>query len=385
MSVAPSRTNGFLFADLRDYTRYVESHGDRAAATLLEAYRSLVRTAVVDYGGAEIKTEGDSFYVVFPSASSAVQCGLAIIRSAAEGRQAGGAPIHVGIGVHAGETVATAEGYVGSAVNVAARVCSQARPGELLVTDTVRALTRTLLPVRFVNRTTRRLKGIGERVVPVPRRAAGGGGGHRSAAAGRVPREIPAGRRRGADGAGRHVADGPADRWGRRWVPDHRRTAATGTGGDGRHRFEFQPFTGNVGHLSEHRRGGPPGPATGRPPGCLPTDRGAFRAHRDGRLASLRPRACGGGRHGLVRPLRVPAGAIECPARPGPGREPAARRLRAGCSRVGVGRRRTRSTGRRLTAWASPVAMPSRATSAPLIALVSEGKVAFWPHPGWRR
>jgi class 3 adenylate cyclase len=165
MNVAPSRTNGFLFADLRDYTRYVESHGDRAAATLLEAYRSLVRTAVADYGGAEIKTEGDSFYVVFPSASSAVQCGLTIIRSAAEGRQAGGAPIHVGIGVHAGETVETAEGYVGSAVNVAARVCSQARPGELLVTDTVRALTRTLLPVRFVNRTTRRLKGIGEPVV----------------------------------------------------------------------------------------------------------------------------------------------------------------------------------------------------------------------------
>ncbi len=165
MSVAPSRTNGFLFADLRDYTRYVESHGDRAAATLLEAYRSLVRTAVADYGGAEIKTEGDSFYVVFPSASSAVQCGLAIIRSAAEDRQAGGAPIQVGIGVHAGETVETAEGYVGSVVNVAARVCSQARPGELLVTDTVRALTRTILPVQFVNRTTRRLKGITEPVV----------------------------------------------------------------------------------------------------------------------------------------------------------------------------------------------------------------------------
>ena len=56
--VAPSRTNGFLFADLRDYTRYVESHGDQAAAALLEAYRTLVRSAVADLGGAEIKTEG---------------------------------------------------------------------------------------------------------------------------------------------------------------------------------------------------------------------------------------------------------------------------------------------------------------------------------------
>jgi class 3 adenylate cyclase len=165
MSVAPSRTNGFLFADLRDYTRYVETRGDQAAAALLEAYRALVRAAVAEHGGAEIKTEGDSFYVVFPSASAAVQCGLEIIRSAAEAREAGSAPIQVGIGVHAGETVETAEGYVGSAVNVAARVCAQARAGELLVTDTVRALTRTFLPVRFVDRRSRRLKGIAEPIV----------------------------------------------------------------------------------------------------------------------------------------------------------------------------------------------------------------------------
>jgi class 3 adenylate cyclase len=165
MTVGPSRTNGFLFSDLRDYTRYVELHGDQAAAALLGAYRSMVRGAVATFGGAEIKTEGDSFYVVFPSASSAVQCGLAILEAATESARGDGPPIRVGIGVHAGETVETLEGYVGSAVNVAARVCSQARPGELLVTDTVRALTRTFLPVSFVDRRTRRLKGIAEPMV----------------------------------------------------------------------------------------------------------------------------------------------------------------------------------------------------------------------------
>jgi class 3 adenylate cyclase len=165
VTVAPSRTNGFLFADLRDYTRYVETHGDQAGAALLEAYRVLVRSAVGEFGGAEIKTEGDSFYVVFPSASSAVQCGVAILAAAAESAERTGPPIRVGIGIHAGETVETAEGYVGSAVNVAARVCSQAKAGELLVTDTVRALTRTHLPVRFVDRRNRRLKGIAEPVV----------------------------------------------------------------------------------------------------------------------------------------------------------------------------------------------------------------------------
>ena len=110
MTVTSSGTNGFLFADLRDYTRYVEAHGDRAAAALLDAYRTLVRATVAEFGGAEIKTEGDSFYVVFPSASSAVQCGLAILAAAAQSTAASGGPISVGIGVHAGETVETVGG-----------------------------------------------------------------------------------------------------------------------------------------------------------------------------------------------------------------------------------------------------------------------------------
>ena len=166
MSVTPSRTNGFLFSDLRNYTKFVEAHGDAAAAALLDRYRRLVRREVGEFGGAEIKTEGDSFYVVFPSASSAVQCGLAIVRAAGdEARESGASPITVGVGIHAGETVETAEGYVGSAVNIAARVGSQAAAGEVLVTDTVRGLIRTVAQVRFVERGPRKLKGIEEPMV----------------------------------------------------------------------------------------------------------------------------------------------------------------------------------------------------------------------------
>ncbi|HSS35779.1 MAG TPA: adenylate/guanylate cyclase domain-containing protein, partial [Patescibacteria group bacterium] len=69
-----SLTRGFLFADLRDYTRYLESHGAVDAADLLVRYRTLVRKAVAEYDGAEIKTEGDSFYVVFQAVSAAVLC-----------------------------------------------------------------------------------------------------------------------------------------------------------------------------------------------------------------------------------------------------------------------------------------------------------------------
>jgi len=156
---------GFLFADLRDYTSFVERHGDTAASALLDRYRAIVRSIVAQYGGAEVKTEGDSFFVVFPSASSAVRCGLEIqLAATAATRDDPATPLRVGIGIHAGETVAGSEGYVGSAVNLAARACAQARAGEVVVTDTVRALTRTSLLVGFTDRGRRRLKGIPEPV-----------------------------------------------------------------------------------------------------------------------------------------------------------------------------------------------------------------------------
>jgi len=161
-----SVTRGVRFADRREYTRDVETHGAAAAADLLARYRSLVRGAVARHRGAEIKTEGDSFYVVFSSVSAAVQCGLAIVAEARspmpETEAARTEPIAVGVGVHAGETIETPEGYVGGPVNIAARICALARPGEVLVSDTVRALTATVLPVTFTPLGRRQLKGVRE-------------------------------------------------------------------------------------------------------------------------------------------------------------------------------------------------------------------------------
>src|SRR5437763_8696983 len=160
-----SVTRGFLFSDLRAYTDYVETHGAARAASLLDRYRALVRDAIKRFGGAEIKTEGDSFYVVFNSVSSAVRCGLVITGNALlDAAEHPDELIKVGIGIHAGETVETAEGYVGSPVNIAARICSQAGPNEVLVSETVRSLTRTVLPVRFEARGRRQLKGVAEPV-----------------------------------------------------------------------------------------------------------------------------------------------------------------------------------------------------------------------------
>jgi hypothetical protein len=74
---------GFLFADLRDYTSFVERHGDAAASALLDRYRALVRSAVARDGGAEVKTEGNRFVVVFLLARSALRCALETVQAAA--------------------------------------------------------------------------------------------------------------------------------------------------------------------------------------------------------------------------------------------------------------------------------------------------------------
>ena len=130
---------------------------------MLDRYRILVRSAVAEFDGAEIRTEGDSFYVVFDGASAAIECGLAIVAAAMEASDADPTlPIHVGVGIHAGETVETTEGFVGSAVNTAARICAQAGPNEVFVSGTVRALTGGVVDASFIPVGRRRLKGLTE-------------------------------------------------------------------------------------------------------------------------------------------------------------------------------------------------------------------------------
>jgi class 3 adenylate cyclase len=183
--VAPAATRGFLFADLRGYTAFVEANGDRAAAELLMRYRDLVRALVAATRGAEVKTEGDSFYVVFETVSAAIRCGLAILEAAGSPAAGPLGPIGVGVGVHAGETLELDGGYVGSAVNIAARLAAQARPGELLVSDTARALTRTSVIARFEALGPRRLKGVSEPITVYRALSVGGGSPAPRAASGR--------------------------------------------------------------------------------------------------------------------------------------------------------------------------------------------------------
>jgi class 3 adenylate cyclase len=156
---------GFLFSDMRGFTAFAERHGNAAAAAAVARFLDVARKAIAKHDGAELKTEGDAIHAVFPSATGAVLCGLEIVDAAAElNEREPDRRLDLGVGVHAGDAVETAEGYIGSAVNLAARLCAAARPGEVLVTSTVKNATQSSIPVGFIARGRQRLKGISEPV-----------------------------------------------------------------------------------------------------------------------------------------------------------------------------------------------------------------------------
>jgi len=96
-------------------------------------------------GGDEVKTMGDGFMASFASVTGAVECAVALQRAFEEdhhgpGADSGREPIHVRIGLNAGEPIEEGGDLFGSTVIMASRIAAQAEGGEILVADTVRGL-----------------------------------------------------------------------------------------------------------------------------------------------------------------------------------------------------------------------------------------------------
>ncbi len=101
---------GFLFSDVRGFKAFAERDGNAAAAAMVGRFLEIARAAIARHDGAELKTDGDNIHAVFPSASGAVLCGLEIVEAAAEQNATEPGPrLALGVGIHAGEAVETAE------------------------------------------------------------------------------------------------------------------------------------------------------------------------------------------------------------------------------------------------------------------------------------
>jgi predicted ATPase/class 3 adenylate cyclase len=122
-----------LFTDIEGSTRLLRELGDDYASALA-AHRRVIREAYAAYGGVEVDTQGDAFFVAFARASDAVAAAAAMQHALAEG------PIRVRMGLHTGEPRVGDEGYVGLDVHRGARIAAVAHGGQVLLSQATHAL-----------------------------------------------------------------------------------------------------------------------------------------------------------------------------------------------------------------------------------------------------
>jgi len=130
-SQLPSGTVTFLFTDVEGSTKLLHKLGPQGYAEALDRHRQVVREYCRRYEGVEVDTQGDAFFVAFPTAPGALEAARAVQDALA---------IPVRMGIHTGTPLLTDEGYVGTDVHRAARIAASGHGRQILVSSASAAL-----------------------------------------------------------------------------------------------------------------------------------------------------------------------------------------------------------------------------------------------------
>jgi class 3 adenylate cyclase len=130
-----------LFTDVESSTAHRRRLGDENAQEIVRVHNTIVRDALEQSGGTEIKHTGDGIMASFQGVSAALDCAIAIQRGiATHGEKQPELPLRVYIGINAGEPISEERDLFGTSVDLAARICQHADAGTILVADVVRQL-----------------------------------------------------------------------------------------------------------------------------------------------------------------------------------------------------------------------------------------------------
>ena len=172
--VLPASILVFLIADVRGYTHFTLMEGDDAAARLASAFAEIARSIAERWDGKLLELRGDEALLIFGSLRQALQAALAMqTRFEQATQEQPDLPLQVGIGLDVGEAVAVEHGYRGMALNRAARLCSMAGAGEILVTAGCVYVASKVEGIEFLKHSQAQLKGFDMpieimRVLPSP-------------------------------------------------------------------------------------------------------------------------------------------------------------------------------------------------------------------------
>ncbi len=130
-----------FFTDIVDSTSLTQQLGDEGAMELVHLHDRIVRDALKDLDGREVKHTGDGIMSSFVSAAAAIKCAARIHREVARERaETPACPLQLRIGIASGEPVEHHNDIFGSTVQLAARLCARAEAGQILVSNVVAEL-----------------------------------------------------------------------------------------------------------------------------------------------------------------------------------------------------------------------------------------------------
>jgi predicted ATPase/class 3 adenylate cyclase len=157
----PTGTVTFLFTDIEGSTLLLQELGP-GYQEVQDRHASIMRAAIADHDGVEMRTEGDSFFAAFPTPGGAVRATIEAQVGLAREEWPHGRPLRVRMGLHTGEGRPGGDDYLGIDVNRAARIAAAGYGGQVLISDATRSLVEHDLPngVRIRNLGEHRLKDI---------------------------------------------------------------------------------------------------------------------------------------------------------------------------------------------------------------------------------
>jgi class 3 adenylate cyclase/pimeloyl-ACP methyl ester carboxylesterase len=129
-----------LFTDIVGHTEMMQRLGDTKGRDVLREHERITRETLKQHGGAEVKTMGDGFMASFGSVTSALDCAIALQRAFAAHTGSMPEPLHVRVGLNAGEPIEEDGDLFGATVILASRIAAKAGAGEILIPEPVRHL-----------------------------------------------------------------------------------------------------------------------------------------------------------------------------------------------------------------------------------------------------
>jgi class 3 adenylate cyclase len=127
-----------LFTDLVGHTEMMRRLGDERGREVLREHERITRELLKEFGGAEVKTMGDGFMASFASVTKAMDCAIALQRAFDQHSASMPEPLHVRVGLNAGEPIEEDGDLFGSTVIMASRVAAKAGAGEILIPEPLR-------------------------------------------------------------------------------------------------------------------------------------------------------------------------------------------------------------------------------------------------------